>query len=58
LVDAALGARIRSERAAGATLQAIADGLNADGIETPTGKSWSPALVRRVTLQEAEWPAA
>jgi DNA invertase Pin-like site-specific DNA recombinase len=58
LVDTELGDRIRSERAAGATLQAIADGLNGDGIETPTGKSWSPALVRRVTLQEAERSAA
>ena len=54
VVDTALGDRIRTERAAGATLQAIADGLNADGFTTPTGRSWSPALVRRVTLQEPE----
>jgi DNA invertase Pin-like site-specific DNA recombinase len=50
-VEAALGVRVRAERASGATLQAIADGLNAEGITTPTGRSWSPALVRRVTLQ-------
>ena len=58
LVDAELGDRIRSERTAGTTLQAIADRLNAEGITTPTGRSWSPALVRRVTLQDAELDAA
>ena len=50
--------RIRSERAQGATLQAIADSLNADGITTPTGRQWSPALVRKVALQPAEDVAA
>jgi DNA invertase Pin-like site-specific DNA recombinase len=45
--------RIRSERNANRTLQAIADGLNAERITTPTGKEWSPALVRKITLQDA-----
>lgn len=44
--------RIRSRRAEGATLQVIADELNDDTITTPSGRSWSPALVRKVTLQE------
>jgi hypothetical protein len=41
------------ERAAGNTLQAIADRLNAQGTTTRTGRSWSPAFVRKVTLQDA-----
>jgi len=45
--------RIRAERNAKRTLQAIADGLNAEKITTPTGKEWSPALVRKITLQVA-----
>jgi DNA invertase Pin-like site-specific DNA recombinase len=53
VLDPAISERIRAERASGGTLQAIADGLNADGITTPTGKAWSPALVRKVALQEA-----
>lgn len=53
ILDPLVAERIRAERAGGATLQAIADALNADGITTPTGKAWSPALVRKVTLQEA-----
>ena len=35
-----------------ATLQAIANGLNAGGVATPTGRQWSPALVRKIALQE------
>lgn len=46
--------RIRSRRSDGATLQTIADELNADTITTPSGRVWSPALVRKVTLQEPE----
>jgi len=45
--------RIRASRSQGLTLQAIADGLNRDGVSTPTGRLWSPALVRKITLQEA-----
>jgi DNA invertase Pin-like site-specific DNA recombinase len=52
-LDPAVADRIRAERAAGNTLQAIADRLNAEGTATPTGRSWSPALVRKVTLQDA-----
>ena len=44
-------ARVRRERAAGATYRAIADGLNADGVPTATGKAWRVgsvhALLRR-----------
>jgi DNA invertase Pin-like site-specific DNA recombinase len=58
MVDPSLSDRIREERIAGATLQAIADGLNAEGIKTPSGRSWSPALVRRITLQEPDASAA
>lgn len=53
LLDAATADRIRSARAQGSTLQAIADTLNSEGTLTPTGRTWSPALVRKVTLQAA-----
>ena len=58
LLDPDLADRIRSERADGSTLQAIADRLNAERKCTPTGRPWSPALVRKVTLQEAAPSAA
>jgi DNA invertase Pin-like site-specific DNA recombinase len=51
-LDPLIADRIRSRRAKGATLQAIADELNIDGIGTPSGRIWSPALVRKVALQE------
>jgi DNA invertase Pin-like site-specific DNA recombinase len=51
LLDPTVADRIRMERTAGATLQAIADGLNAENVKTPTGRWWSPALVRKVTVQ-------
>jgi DNA invertase Pin-like site-specific DNA recombinase len=50
-LDPSIAARIRSRRSKGATLQAIADELNAGEINTPSGRTWSPALVRKVTLQ-------
>jgi DNA invertase Pin-like site-specific DNA recombinase len=50
-VPAEVADRIRSQRSAGLTLQAIADGLNGESITTPSGGSWSPALVRKITLQ-------
>lgn len=44
-------ARIVADRQAGMTLQAICDGLAADGIPTPRGgKRWEPSVVRRVIL--------
>lgn len=52
LLDPQVAERIRSERASGATLQAIAQRLNDDGITTPTRKRWSPVLVRKVALQQ------
>ena len=45
--------RIHSERENGRTLQAIADQLNADGVLTPTGRTWNHTLVRQVSLQPA-----
>jgi DNA invertase Pin-like site-specific DNA recombinase len=56
-LDPAIAERIRAERATGATLQAIADGLNAAGITTPTARPWSPALVRKIALQAPETEA-
>jgi DNA invertase Pin-like site-specific DNA recombinase len=52
LLDPAVAARIRSERDLGETYQAIADCLNAEGTTTPTGRLWSPALIRKVALQD------
>ena len=43
----------RAERASGSTLPAIADRLNAHSTTTPTGRTWSPGWVRKVTLQDA-----
>jgi hypothetical protein len=41
--------RVRRERKAGATLQAIADGLNRDKVATGQGgKCWHPSSVRTV----------
>lgn len=45
---------IRAERATGATYEAIASRLNADGVTTPTGRLWSRALVYKIAQQEAE----
>jgi DNA invertase Pin-like site-specific DNA recombinase len=53
-LDPAIADLIRAERASGATFQAIADRLNAEGTTTPTGRPWSPTLVRKVTLQVPE----
>jgi hypothetical protein len=53
-LDHAIANRIRAERTSSATLQAIADRLNAEGTTTPTGRSWSPTLVRKVALQDPE----
>lgn len=51
ILDPEVADRIRIRRAEGATLQLIADELNADSVTTPSGRTWSPALVRKVTLQ-------
>jgi DNA invertase Pin-like site-specific DNA recombinase len=50
-LDPAIADRIHRRRTKGATLQAIADELNAGSISTPTGRVWSPALVRKIALQ-------
>jgi DNA invertase Pin-like site-specific DNA recombinase len=57
-LDQTVAARIRELRRVGATLQAIADLLNAERITTAKGHSWSAASVRKVTLQEPEVVAA
>jgi DNA invertase Pin-like site-specific DNA recombinase len=54
-----LMARIRRERAAGRTLTAIADALNADGLLREGGTKWWPAQVGRVlTYDPPSWQAA
>ena len=53
-LDPVIADRIRSRRKGGETFQGIADELNARTITTPSGRSWSPALVRKITLQESE----
>jgi DNA invertase Pin-like site-specific DNA recombinase len=53
-LDPAVADRIRFRRAEGATLQRIADELNADDVATSSGRTWSPALVRKVALQVPE----
>jgi DNA invertase Pin-like site-specific DNA recombinase len=48
-------ARIRSERAAGATYRAIANGLNGDAVPTAHGGvQWWPATVRKALLGRPE----
>lgn len=48
-------ARIVAERAAGRTLTAIADGLNADQVQTAQGgNGWYPSTVRAVLARSAE----
>lgn len=46
--------RIREMRSSGMTLQAIADGLNADGIQTRRGKAWSHVQVLTVLKRYAD----
>jgi Recombinase len=49
LVSAEVIGRIRSERAAGASLRRIAAGLNADGVATAHGGAqWWPSSVRAI----------
>jgi DNA invertase Pin-like site-specific DNA recombinase len=57
LLDDRVARRIQAQRRSGATLQAIADGLNAKGVLTPTRKRWSPTLVRQVTVRLDQAPS-
>jgi DNA invertase Pin-like site-specific DNA recombinase len=51
--------RIREQRSAGMTLQAIADGLNLDGIPTARGgRRWYTSTVRSVSNQRPEYQVA
>ena len=51
--------RIRAERASGMTLQAIADGLDQDGVPTARGgKHWYTSTIRAVVGQEVAYRAA
>jgi DNA invertase Pin-like site-specific DNA recombinase len=48
--------RIRAERARGATLQSIADGLNADRVPTARGgRRWYASSIRSVLHQEPDY---
>ena len=53
LLVEAVAERIRKERASGDTLQEVADRLNDEDLLTPTGRLWSPALVRKVAIRPA-----
>jgi DNA invertase Pin-like site-specific DNA recombinase len=54
-ISAELLSRIRHQREQGATLQALAHGLNDDGVPTlQGGKQWYPATVRRVLMNLAQ----
>ncbi|HZQ03692.1 MAG TPA: recombinase family protein [Gaiellaceae bacterium] len=50
LLDPAVRTRVRRARARGATLQAIADRLNADGVTAPAGGRWDRAAVHRACV--------
>ena len=54
-LPAALVGRVLVARAAGRTLQAIADDLNAEGVPTPAGgRAWTNTTVRRVVLRHEQ----
>jgi DNA invertase Pin-like site-specific DNA recombinase len=53
LLDPSVASDIRRSRTNGETFQAIANRLNEAGTTTPTGKNWSPTLVRKVALQSS-----
>ena len=48
IVSLEVRSRIRRERAAGRSLQAVADLLNSEGITTPTGRPWQKSRVAQV----------
>jgi hypothetical protein len=52
---AAVVRAIFQRRAAGATLGAIADALNGDGVSTRRGGRWHASSVREVLLNEADY---
>lgn len=51
-LDPDVAERIRLRRRQGATLRAIAEELNDASIPTASGRLWSPALVRKIDLQD------
>lgn len=51
--EAQVVAEIQASRQGGKTLQAIADGLNARGIPTKTGKQWQPATIHLLLKRSA-----
>lgn len=55
--EAAVVAEIQAARAGGQTLQSIANGLNARGIPTKTGKQWQPATIHLLLKRSALVPA-
>lgn len=52
-LDPETEARIRAERAAGRTLQAIADDLNREGVPTAAGGRWYPSTIKNVAERAA-----
>jgi DNA invertase Pin-like site-specific DNA recombinase len=57
VLPASLGSRVRAERSAGLTFQAIADVLNAEAVPTAHGgKRWYPSTVRGAARVGAELP--
>jgi DNA invertase Pin-like site-specific DNA recombinase len=44
--------RLLDLRAKGTTSAAVADALNADGVEPPSGREWFPMTARRIALRE------
>lgn len=51
--EAAVVAEIQAARSGGQTLQSIANGLNARGIPTKTGKQWQPATIHLLLKRSA-----
>lgn len=51
LIPDEVATRIKVERAAGATLQQIADDLNRDAVPTPrSGRTWRPSSLAHIAL--------
>ena len=48
-ISPGIAQRVKDERATGATLREIAEGLNAEGVPTPrSGKEWRPSSIDRL----------
>ncbi|MBM3271059.1 MAG: recombinase family protein [Candidatus Sericytochromatia bacterium] len=56
--ETAIVDRILALRAAGLTLQAIADRLTAEGVPTKRGGKWAPAIVANLLARAGRWALA